>query len=381
MKSIRKTHFFIIQIFLGFFVSIILIELICHLYPNVLPVEIQFVRRRGTLPEYIDTLNRIHENDSFLLSKMKPNVNELLKHPEFSYRVKTVSLGFPQIGFRDDGIDKNPIILAVGNSFTFGWGCNLKDVWTEILEKYSSFDVVNMGVKGYGPINQTRLLMKYAPYLKPKMILYEFFVNDVTDCQSLILKKSPTKTLAKGNITSLQPLTNWLSLHSSSYEIIKWLLKIGIYKNRKLKTKVIEYKVANNTYVFNPDLLKDTVYLDNNLNKEEFECSQKMILEASNLSKRLGAIFIVVLIPYREQIYWDIFIEKIPEWKSLNPDLPYELIIEFLASQKISFIDLRPAFKRNRNKLLYWKIDAHWTPQGNKLAVELIYEKIKQELK
>jgi len=50
----------------------------------------------------------------------------------------TDSLGFKDIGFRDDGINGEPFAVVVGDSFTFGLGVNATDTWVEILEKVKS---------------------------------------------------------------------------------------------------------------------------------------------------------------------------------------------------------------------------------------------------
>lgn len=72
-------------------------------------------------------------------------------------------------------------ILALGDSFTFGWGVNLEDSWPKILEKLLSkeqkVEVVNAGIIGGAPDTAVEVCRRYQ-YLDPDLIIFGFFSTD-----------------------------------------------------------------------------------------------------------------------------------------------------------------------------------------------------------
>jgi len=79
-------------------------------------------------------------------------------------------------------------ILALGDSYTFGWGVPQGEEWIrvaadEINGKLGAGTVEgwNGGVNGYGTEGALALLERVAPELQPDVVLLGFFANDFTD--------------------------------------------------------------------------------------------------------------------------------------------------------------------------------------------------------
>ncbi len=76
-------------------------------------------------------------------------------------------------------------IAAVGDSFTFGLGVNLKDTWPKQLEqmlysKYGKgFKVYNFGVMGYDLTQNIENIREKVLGLKPNLIIVGYCINDV----------------------------------------------------------------------------------------------------------------------------------------------------------------------------------------------------------
>ncbi len=95
-----------------FFVSVIFIffilEIILFLFPQLLPDDVQRLMDRGSydphnggIPMYLDD-----SDIGFVLNPRYPD---------------TISLGFQNIGFRDDGINPSKTqAIFIGDSFTYG---------------------------------------------------------------------------------------------------------------------------------------------------------------------------------------------------------------------------------------------------------------------
>jgi lysophospholipase L1-like esterase len=101
---------------------------------------------------------------------------------EFSYTVDINSLGYRDIELRDvpPGAFK---ILALGDSFTYGWGVSLEDAWPKQLEanlRESGLDaaVINLGKPGIDVTSYAELAERAAPVIKPDLIVVAMLLAD-----------------------------------------------------------------------------------------------------------------------------------------------------------------------------------------------------------
>jgi len=74
-------------------------------------------------------------------------------------------------------------ILAIGDSWTFGPGVELKDTWPKQLETLlnetgKKFEVINTGVSGYSTQNYLRTLKKFNNIYHPTTVIVMTTVND-----------------------------------------------------------------------------------------------------------------------------------------------------------------------------------------------------------
>jgi hypothetical protein len=89
-------------------------------------------------------------------------------------------------GVRSNGnnkqIESGEIILAVGDSFTFGDQVSDDETWPARLEKLSNTRVINGGVFGYG-VDQSYLRMQaLAAKYKPNIIIFSLIPDDIYRC-------------------------------------------------------------------------------------------------------------------------------------------------------------------------------------------------------
>jgi hypothetical protein len=72
-----------------------------------------------------------------------------------------------------------PMILAAGDSFTFGDGVNDDESWPANLERLSHERVVNAGVFGYGFDQIVLRTERVAPQVHPEQIVVAFYPGDI----------------------------------------------------------------------------------------------------------------------------------------------------------------------------------------------------------
>lgn len=112
-----------------------------------------------------------------------PGSEESFETAEFSY---TVNIN--QLGLRDHEIDPGKRaacrVIALGDSFTYGFGVNLEDTWVKRLEQRlrdSGLDVeiINCGSPGAGPADYANFGKKIIPVLKPDLVLVGILQDDI----------------------------------------------------------------------------------------------------------------------------------------------------------------------------------------------------------
>ena len=163
---------------LGILIGASLIEGALRIFPEAFPKRIQGILRGGRLRSMLDSTRM---PDAYLGVKLRPGLDvAIVEHGDYRYRIKTY-LNYPDVGFRGNIRERPTIGLALGDSFTFGVGVDAGENWPEMLSKMADGNFVNLGVPGHGPPQYTRVLRKYGVALHPRIVLYAFTQNDVSD--------------------------------------------------------------------------------------------------------------------------------------------------------------------------------------------------------
>jgi len=152
-----------------------------------------------------------------------------IESPDSSNTYFFVDLGVDSLLFRDDGIneDRRKRLLALGDSFVWGWGVDLEDAFTEVLEGLDTdLDVINGGMPGYTPRQYTDLLNKFV---NSKLLLhgvtYNFYGgNDVIYEYAYREWKSINKQLGNPSIPYFIPV-NIISQKAKDFEIAKMMAR------------------------------------------------------------------------------------------------------------------------------------------------------------
>jgi len=86
---------------------------------------------------------------------------------------------------RPDGVSR---MLVLGDSVSFGYGVEEADAFPRVLERElaarvpsRAVEVVNLGVGGYNPWNETQLLVDVGLGYQPDLVLAQFCINDLND--------------------------------------------------------------------------------------------------------------------------------------------------------------------------------------------------------
>jgi hypothetical protein len=83
-------------------------------------------------------------------------------------------------------------IMLIGDSFTSGFSVRSNETISSVLRQLG-FSTINIGRAGNGPLKEFASLKEYAEPLKPKIVLWQYYMNDLAELEremeSPILKK------------------------------------------------------------------------------------------------------------------------------------------------------------------------------------------------
>ena len=130
---------------LGIGTAVAALEILARLLPtNSLP---------GWLPQVVQSM-RLHADtfyrrDPYFRYVTGANLDFLIEHPDFTYRVKT-KLNIGESGFRGGTLGGPVWGVALGDSFTFGMGVEHEATWVSRLANLARREIINLSVPGLG---------------------------------------------------------------------------------------------------------------------------------------------------------------------------------------------------------------------------------------
>lgn len=140
---------------------------------------------------------RVYAKSDFLPFELKPNLDTMHigNTHEFSYAIKTNSLGYRMNEFSKDKPEDEFRILMLGDSMTFGYGVEVNENLPSQLEKKlndyleqnkienKKIKIINAGfADGKSPDTYYLYLKKIGLDLKPDLVIVNYFINnDIAD--------------------------------------------------------------------------------------------------------------------------------------------------------------------------------------------------------
>lgn len=364
-----KTSFtsIIILVLVSLCFAIFVIEVATRLMPELLPFNIRIYFIDENYQQWGLT------GDPELGFKYAPNLTDFLvpfdddTGQKSSYPVSTVSLGYVDSGFRDDGLDGEAYAVVVGDSFASCAGVAMESCWVESLEQLTGRDFANLGVISYGAQQNQRMLTKYGLPLKPKLVVWVFFANDPYDTWRFA---QFGKAEAKEGRFWENPILRGLMKYSSTFKVLAffWYNRYFYYN---LINRTNETALDESNWIWWQTITSPT---DPNA-IEGLHLTQQLVLDArqQTLAEFPQAEFVVVIIPTREQVYLtDTALQT--QLDALNQN-----VIDFAQAHNISVIDLSPAMKdaaKKNRSLLYFQHDMHLNPIGNRIVAELLHQRL-----
>ena len=289
---------------------------------------------------------------------------------------RTVSITINDRGFREDLPLAAAQIVALGDSFTFGWGVDADRTWVKRLATLRQTPIYNLGIHDASPRQELELLKFLVtgddPTLKPRHVLWMLYEgNDLEDDYEEL---APPPGLSLVDDTLLEPILRlpyvikkgavvtkirrgtirWRGAAAGSSEIVDGVaLESPLFESARLGRKLF--------YRPSVELVQEPAsYVRTHLNRPRLE---GVFAEMSALARRAGFAVTVVLAPTDARLHGRYF-EGFPA-ASPTPHF-MELVAELAQAQGFAVVDLLTALQPLAGeRLLYFRDDDHWNEDGN----------------
>ena len=338
----------------------------------------------------------------------------------------TVSVTYNSKGWRDENhsLEKprdTVRIVVLGDSFMEAYSVNFKDSIHKQLEVLArengvNLEVINLGVGGYGTLQEYLVFLNVGRDYKPDIVLLGFFLSNDVANNSMVLetmiRKDATKAISR---PYLNPSADTWQITQIDYEGARRRFLAALAKReaafhrkpgklaliqameysitrlekllteKKGKTQTAEYQ-----YEENKDL-RSFVWHGVNYCQEPKEYTEawgitKRILARLNYEvENIGAKLVVFSVPGLYEVVpekiKDISSRKVPHPELIcGEEAPaYTRLQGILHDLGIEYINLLPDFRKNMRDEgidLFRYSDEHWNEQGHHLAAKIVYDSL-----
>jgi lysophospholipase L1-like esterase len=313
----------------------------------------------------------------------KPNIEGVHVQKEWKTQIRINSKGLRDQDYdykKPEGINR---IVVLGDSFTWGYGVEEYERFTEVLEDtlLENCQVINTGVCGYGNDQQLLFLKNEGVKYNPDLVVVAFFVgNDIlnnlgninkplfvlNEDIKLILTNVPVPRKGEDNddnvkeiVTVFLSFNRFMAHHSHAYVFIA----------DRIVSSPNLLNLFKKIGIVDVSLMTSRSYGFYGFNHYNWNLTKAILREIDAVAKTNNAKTMIVIIPTR------ILVNK--NWDSeINGAL-----VDFGKENNIAVLDLFPEFREHakNGEQLYFKMDGHWNANGHKLAAELIYDKLIEE--
>lgn len=295
-------------------------------------------------------------------------------------------------GFRGREIPRlkergRPRVLLMGDSFVEGKQVAEDQVLSSVLEEEAGasglpLEVINLGVAGYGTSEELILWERFARSLDPDLVILGFYPNDVRNNADRGLFEA-----REGRIVQVKeprtPRRRWSydlrkALASRSHLYMLWVDGMRSWRKRAEGRRggggsaVIDENrplEAEEVFARRPSAEVE----------EGWGLTLGLVEELRARVEGAGAGFLVVLFPTRYQVDDSLWAAH-ARARGIRPEgidlrTPQRIFGEWSDRTGIRVLDLLDEFRaRNVDNSFYHDRDAHWNPEGHRLAATLIRE-------
>ena len=305
---------------------------------------------------------------------LKPNKTTHLKYNNYDYILKTNSYGLASPEIQPAKVDSNIYrILVIGDAFAMPEGMEYESSFPYLLEKNlqkkypgKNIQVINAGVTGYGPMEESAQLAELCPVFKPDFVVYEFFINEFEEASLTPEKRLQSIGFKQGkgevNTVKLLDLSQFIYRFNEITGSFFRKNKSGESKWKYRKSLLYYYERDNNKLYDKAHISKVSDYL----------------AKMKETCEKYNAGFKIYFVPGQVAVSKPSDISYFPDNVNLNDSLKFDLekpnraFYRIADSLKIDYLDLTKALNESPEQPLYFRESWHWNPEGHKTVAKII---------
>lgn len=299
-------------------------------------------------------------------SALIPGIEGRIVKPEYAHSFRITRQGLrgerELTRERTEGVEHR--VLFLGDSFTFGLGSANDETFVgRLAERWPHVEVANTGANGYGTREELAILDWIGPAIEPDLTVLCFFWNDLED----IVKHDALRFAVDetGHVRRTAPagkLGDPLELVEAPPPGARPTVGSYLRHFAKYGLRALRYR----TFGIHPRSIRTEEQREH-----AWSVFEPLLALVARRAEELGSPLVVVAIPDHNQIDPDAVIKNIGP---LNFDVQTRLA-SICKSLGVAYIDLLPGLASDfeeRGETLYYYADRHLTPEGNRVAAELL---------
>ena len=329
---------------------------------------------------------QIHEHDALFQSDERlgwtfiANTEASIVYPgEINHYVSTNNQGFRDDDFLEMGTTKS--LMVIGDSFVSNIAVENDVVFTKLMEKsLPDIDVLNLGVNGYGQVQQYLMLEQWLPKIRPDMVVQVIYLrNDFNDNVTAKTRgweyPRPYATVASDSSITIYPIPKDIPV-SKRRKGTRWYHHLHLYHFVRTRLENIQKKSDKESKAFRPPELDICATILDPEIQTQYKVLQQLLLKTRAQLNRQGISYYIVLAPSIVQVQ-DVLWEQLraydPELQLIR-DLPNQILLEFAAVHDLKMLDLLPILREAETEEmpLYYAFEQHWTAEGNRVVAKAI---------
>jgi acetyltransferase AlgX (SGNH hydrolase-like protein) len=318
------------------------------LFTSILGLLILEFAARKVVPEYSNIGQLRFETDEALFIRCEKNAKMRQRNNsgEYDVEIRTNEFGFrDKKNLLDAGLED---IIALGDSYTFGWGIKTEDRFSNLIQN-DSLSVYNVAAPNdfLGYQNMLTFIQKQG-IVTNKLIIGICMENDPHVYDSLFISSAQNRVPDRSLFNKFK---NWLKYNSCLYSYVSIQLK----SNKKL-----------NDFLHNAGLIKHGVY------PSKFDQADNTMTTSAKYLKGLTYDHKALLLIIPSRYLWSEDKERSEKENSFHKEF-----VEHLIENNFNVLDLKPIMEKSGNPLQYhFPVDGHWNKTGHKLAAEEITKQL-----
>lgn len=367
----------LVLVVFGLAMSWLFLEIVMRVGFDLLPAnfqaQIQHVQRVPWSDErIIPRIPWVIDRDFQL--RLPPGMKDFLVHwSDAKFTFNTVSAwDGHRAGFRSDPPRWPLDAVVFGDSFSFCW-TKLEDCWVHRLQTDDDWHIFNAAIPGTGTTAQFNLMKEIVPPYKPKIVLWTWYNNDISDDYDLARIRGEVGELQGAPLPDAPPEPEGLARYSAVYNLIAmWLTpappKKSTYQHYwSLNVNGRVMSIHTNEYPYTSDLAWAA-------NKFGWSHNVQSHDEAAAFVAGLNAKLILVVIPTKEEAYSAYLQDTLGQAYIDQISVTRRALLDQCTKQGWYCIDLLPAFQDaiKNGQTIYYAFDSHLNVSGNKLLAELV---------